>query len=259
MSEGHLHGGAAFARHGVDHVHRNAVAVHRHSKIEIAEVSIRRNVCAVDPPGNIITQIKREIHILACCIFQNARWHFRRAVHIDDNFIAVIRSGELVFDRAPALGILRRWSVRFDRFTWACWGGWGGGFSFPLSIDGGICGENGVCRHLRAASRCSEPALENVSSVAWRRQRHQLAVCGFCARWIHRATVGVKGDGVFCRRRLFCFGVNIGSGFNQALDGCCRSKWRTSDFSCVRFICASAHCDLLACSRADGDGTQCST
>ena len=60
----HLHA-AVLASDGVDHIHRNAVAVHGHAHVDVGEVGVRRNVAAVHRPGHTVAQVNHQSHVLA--------------------------------------------------------------------------------------------------------------------------------------------------------------------------------------------------
>ena len=64
MGQGDLHA-ATLAGDGVDHLHRDAVAVHGHAHVDVGEVGVLRNVAAVDGPGHTVAQINHQGHIPA--------------------------------------------------------------------------------------------------------------------------------------------------------------------------------------------------
>ena len=98
------------AGNGIDHLHRDAVAVHGHAHVNVGEVGVLRNVAALHRPGHTVAQINHQGHILASESFKHFLVQLGAA------------AGKIHRHRLARLSVLNGVG-RFFAHRWRC--GWG--------------------------------------------------------------------------------------------------------------------------------------
>ena len=142
VGEGDLDG-ADLAGDGVDDVHRDAVGVEIDAEVEVGEVGVGWDVCAVHAPLDV-AEVEDDVDIFTSKALKDLCWNCGFIAHVDGD-LAVFGILELVKDGVPAAAVPGGWT------GWSLWGrrrvaacgargeggaGWRGAVAVGLGVAG---------------------------------------------------------------------------------------------------------------------------